>query len=100
MHDFIEKFLEKIKSIFCKKTKELPEKTTKISDEKSFFTLEKEKSQKYNYLMSLQKKLRQGEIKEIDLDEEDYVELELLYKQQIHQKENKIRNMKTKRQMS
>ena len=100
MRDFIEKFLKIIKRIFGKKTKQLPEKATKVSDEKGFFTLEKEKNQNYNYLMSLQKKLRQGAIKEIDLDEEDYVELELLYKQQIFQEENKIRSLKTKCQTS
>ena len=49
-----------------------------------------EKYQSQQYLLNLQRKLMQNKIKEEDLDETEYVELELLYKEQIKQLKNRI----------
>ena len=52
------------------------------------FQMEMENYQSQQYLLNLQRKLMQNKIKEEDLDEEEYVELELLYKEQLKQLNN------------
>ena len=94
--NFINSIASFFKKIFQKPVKELPKTNNKI--EKSVnqpkannFQMEMEKYQSQQYLLNLQKKLMQNKIKEEDLDETEYVELELLYKEQIKQLKNKIK---------
>ncbi len=84
-----------LKKIFQKTVKELPTPSNQIENtinesKTNSFQKEMEKYQSQQYLLNLQKKLIQGKIKEEDLDETDYIELELLYKEQIKQLKNKI----------
>ena len=78
------------KKIFQKPVKELPTQNNKIENtisqsKPNSFQMEMEKYQSQQYLLNLQRKLMQNKIKEEDLDETEYVELELLYKEQIKQ---------------
>ena len=62
--------------------------------ENDFLERERKKVEEYQYLLNLQEKLRKGIIKEEEIDEEDYVQLEKLYQEQIGQQMRKNKKMK------
>ena len=93
--NFINGIVSFFKKIFQKPVKELPTPSNQIKNtineqRPNSFQKEMEKYQSQQYLLNLQRKLMQNKIKEEDLDETEYVELELLYKEQIKQLKNRI----------
>ena len=91
----IDNIVSFFKKIFQKPVKELPTPSNQIENtineqRQNGFQKEMEKYQSQQYLLNLQRKLMQNKIKEEDLDETEYVELELLYKEQIKQLKNRI----------
>ena len=50
---------------------------------KSYIEIEREKSQRYNYLLDLQSKFELGKIKEEDIDKADADEIRKIYEDQI-----------------
>lgn len=94
-NNFINGIVSFFKKIFQKPTKELLTPSNQVEKpinepKTNSFQMEMEKYQSQQYLLNLQKRLIQNKIKEEDLDETEYVELELLYKEQIKQLKNKI----------
>ena len=93
--NFINGIVSFFKKIFQRPVKELPTPSNQIENtingsKPNSFQMEMEKYQSQQYLLNLQSKLMQNKIKEEDLDETEYVELELLYKEQIKQLKNRI----------
>lgn len=64
--------------------------------QKSFFEEYKEKNDRRQYLLVLQKKYKNKEILEKDMNEQDRIDLENLYVEQNTELKRKIRGMETK----